>query len=219
MEKLEKENKRLQILIIILMALLIAFGGNYFYENVIAANKNNGNTNKEDINNIITSNDDTDSSYEMGDDVILSSVSNVNYSGIGFPDENGDFSQWKVLKEDGMYVTLYYTGNEFNDGKADKDYTVTLFNKYKPLFVSNGIDFGDEGEIRILSDDDLSLLECNFETLTCSNAPDWIRGWTSYVDDNYKYHLSDGKLNSIPKDEPVLAYSNPIIKILKSNIK
>lgn len=39
MEKLERENKRLQILIIILMALLIAFGGNYFYENVIVANK------------------------------------------------------------------------------------------------------------------------------------------------------------------------------------
>lgn len=46
--ELEKENKRLKVLIVILLVFLVAFGGYYFYEKVVLANKEENNTNSNE---------------------------------------------------------------------------------------------------------------------------------------------------------------------------
>ena len=46
--ELERENKRLKVLIVILLVFLVAFGGNYFYEKVVLVNKS-GETTGNDV--------------------------------------------------------------------------------------------------------------------------------------------------------------------------
>ena len=219
----QNNNKGVIILLIVIIVILLTLCV-LFATGTISFNSNKVNDN--DINENVTDNNQTNqeenniaNSYNFGDEVILTQLSNINYSSIGFPDESGDFSKWKVLKDEGEYVTLYYTGDELLYGKADKDDTISKYNERKILFTSNGINFGNNGEIRILNESDLLLFGCNLETLICTNMPEWIDGWTSHTKDNYKYTLSDGKLNPIEKDMAVLAFADPVIKILKSNIK
>lgn len=219
----QKNNKGAIILLIaisvVLLVLCVLFAAGTISFNSNKVNNNNQNENVIDNNQTNQEENNTTNSYNFGDEVILTQLSNINFSSIGFPDESGDFSKWKVLKDESEYITLYYTGDELLYAKADKDYTISRYNERKVLFTSNGIDFGSDGEIRILNESDLKLLECNFETLICTTSPEWIGGWTSYTKDNYKYTLSNGKLNPIEKDMDVLAFADPIIKILKSNIK
>lgn len=198
---MEKKNVGMKVAIVILSLLVVGLILYLVFDKLLSSDDNNSN------------------SYEFGDNIILESLSNVNYSSIGFSNENGDFSEWKVLKDEGEYIILYYSGDESLYGKADKDETINKYNERKILFTENGIDFGDDGDIRIINENDLLLFGCDFDTLICSNLPDWINGWTSYTKDNFKYTLSNGKLNPIEEDNYVLAISSPIIKILKSNIK
>lgn len=222
---MENQNKNkiiifLIIIIIILSVLCILFAIEIISFKSNKVNNNEKNENVIDNNQVSQEEDNADILYNFGDEIILTQLSNINYSIIGFPDVYRDFSKWRVLKDEGEYITLYYTGDELLSGKADLDDTISTYNERKVLFTSYGINFGDYGEIRILNEDDLKLLKCDFETLICYNSPDWISGWTSYTDDNYnKYCLIDGKLDPMEKDLPVLSFADPIIKILKTNIK
>ena len=125
------------VIIVILSGLCILFA-----TGTISFNSNKVNNNDNDINENVTDNNQTNqeennttNSYNFGDEVILTQLSNINYSSIGFPDESGDFSKWKVLKDEGEYVTLYYTGDELLYGKADKDDTISKYNERKILFT------------------------------------------------------------------------------------
>lgn len=218
MEK-ERNKKGIIALLIAIVVILSTLCVLFATETISFKSNNDTNKNATDDNKTTQEENNNTNSYNFGDEVVLTQLANINYSSIGFPDESGDFSKWKVLKDEGEYVTLYYTGEELLCGKSDKDDTISTYNERKVLFTSNEIDFGNNGEIRILNESDLLLFGCNLETLTCANMPEWIGGWTSYTKDNYKYTLSNGKLNPIEKGPLVLAYADPVIKILKSNIK
>lgn len=187
----------------------------------------NNQSNQEDaaVDSNQSNQDDTsdDNSYNFGDDVVLTQLSSIPYEKLGDPDYIADFSEWKVLKDEGEYITLYYCGDDELYGKTDKNSTLTAFNERKILFTTNGIDFGkDGGEIRLLNESDLLLFGCDFDTLTFSNLPDWVDGgWTSYTKDNYSYYLSDNKLEAVKGEDGfgIAMHSSPVIKILKSNIK
>jgi hypothetical protein len=210
--KNKKNNEWVIVLIVVIFVILLLISV-LFANGMLSFSKENVNANNE-INN----DESVSSSYSFGDEVVLSQLSNIDFSSIGFPDETGNFSQWKVLKDEGEYITLYYVGSSLLISKSDKDETISTIKERQVVFSSNGIDFGDNGEIRIFNKDDLILFGCNFDTLECSNMPDWVSGWTSYTNDNYKFDLIGGKLNKINEDEVVLTFTNPIIKILKSNI-
>lgn len=225
---MEKKNTGLVVLVIILFLLVVGLSGFIVYDKVLSSDKKESSS-KENINdkdgNIDTDDDknikgnDANKSYKLGDSIILPSLSNVDYSVIGFPGESRDFSQWIVLREDGDYIILYYSGDELLYGKNDRDITISVYKERRILFESNGIDFGKEGEIRILNESDLVSLGCNFETLDCPNIPDKICSWTTLSKNNNKYALCAGELDEFEEDAGVAVFSDPVLKILKSNIK
>lgn len=212
-----KNNKGLIVLVIILSILVLVLGGYLFYYKILSNNDFNENKIQNQISDN-TNNEDTHS-YKLGDDVVLESLTKVSFKSVGFPDEYANFSNWKVLREEGNYIILYSTAEDVLYGKDDREETIYMFKERKILFTENGIDFGNQGEIRIINEEDLKQFGCNSKTLKCPNAPNWISGWTSLTENNNKFLIQNGELEPIDESTYVLVLSNPVIKILKSNIK
>lgn len=128
-----------------------------------------------------------------------------------------DFSKWYVLENETEYIVLI-SSKPF--GKVTNDKNIDI-SSVKSLLEKEGIQFGENGYVRLLNENDLTkYFDCNLTTMKCSKK---INGFneetlTSAVkDDEVIIFNFAGILDSLEEGE-ALVYMHPVIKILKSNI-
>ena len=218
MENNVKESRHtgLKILLVILVVAVIALIGLFVYNKFIAKSTPKPKQNQQ-IN--IDKKDEPTVKYEFGQEVSFDILKEYEiYDGY-----TEDFSKFNVLSEDKEYLTLYMQ-KSWNKLSIDD---VDLQNEYdgiKKSFSERGIDFGALGEVRGLNKDEITLLGCNFVTEECKNIPTWASySLTGKIDGNYYTfpgtQAYQGTNIVIANEKDELIYFNPVIKILKTNIK
>lgn len=208
----------LTVIVIILVSLVILFATNTISLNMNENNHTPGNNG----NNQVQENDtNQNKGYNFGDSIVISKLSSVKDYSV----EEVDLSMWHVLSDNGEYVTLM---SDQVFAKIDIQGDNTVIQNTKRTLEKNGIDFGGNGEIRILNENDLKdYFNCNLNTLKCNPTSSWLSNInsrlatiTSVNQDGKVVSLNfDYTLNLIDTESGlVLGAWYPVIKILKSNI-
>lgn len=180
-----------------------------------------GDQNNNDIDNDQENNDNQESNYNFGDQITISKLASVaDYSVAG----NVDLSKWHVLADNGVYLTLMSDQIFVKiDSKGDNN----VIQVAKNMLEKNGINFGSNGEIRIINENDLkNYFNCNLNTLTCNPTKSWFSSLNSEYTSTLTSVKHNEKIVIINFDNSLELLDSgaglvpwyPVIKILKSSI-
>ena len=135
--------------------------------------------------------------------------------------------------------TMYFNSTNYNKDFYSSTIGNYLINFYMPSLVTNGIEFGTEGEIRLITLDELLNIgsfkkvsdSSNFPIYNLKKAPNWLYGssfgtygywWTmTAFDANDSDVWVVNNVGNIIRDSASNNNTNsvrPVIKILKSNL-
>ena len=183
------------VIIMILAALVVLFAtGTLAFHTKGNFNNQIEETSQTENNQSNFSKDDqsSDLNYQFGDDLKISELINLYVDDMT---REVDLSNWHVLHDDGEYITAM---SDVMIAKQEESSAVNTLDFYKSLFKNSGVDFGTNGDLRLLNQSVLvSYFGCNFDDLTCSNNSSWL----SFIEP-YKTSLT-----SVEKDNKVVSFN------------
>lgn len=208
----------LVVIIVILIALVVLFATNTISFNT---DGNNQIPENNDNNQVQENDNNEDNGYNFGDSIVISKLSLVKDYSV----EDVDLSRWHVLSDDGEYLTLM---SDQSFAKIDVQGDNTLIKNARNMLENNGIDFGSNGEIRMLNENDLKdYFNCNLNTLKCNPTNSWLSDINSRLA-TITSVKQNGKVVSLTFDYSldltdtesglVLGAWYPVIKVLKNSI-
>ena len=186
---------------------------------------------------------DNTNNYLFVDEVFK--INNQKVFAIGDKVTLKDNSSWHVIEESAssdIYVlllkddTIKIDGNTTNINAknnmvlhetSDEKISFYLDNEYRNVLEGNNIQIGEEGEIRLITLNELQVIgqyEYKDYNYYAKNSPKWLiinSPWwtmTPFSNDSY-YYVNGGDIMSIKNVKKVRASIRPVVKLLKSNIK